>query len=170
MQSSSCPIRSSVSCSYTMRLSFEAQEVWIELIYSLMSCHRAVMEKSIISSVFLWLFMSTVLSFSSGCRSALRSPWKLWPLQCGRGQIRPSRSYYGPACSNRPVPFRFNQLLFCFISMSSLFLRSLASDVFLFCCSFVGVCCCVSGSFALGWSYNLFWKSHVWYLSIIWYH
>lgn len=66
-------------------------------------------KESVVLSVAVWLLMSTVLSLSSGCRSSLSRPWKLWPLQRGWGQISLSRSHHGPACSERPAPFRFYQ-------------------------------------------------------------
>lgn len=74
---------------------------------------------------------STVLSLSSGCRSSLSRPWKLWPLQGGWGQIRRFHSHHSPACSERPAPFRFHQLLFCSSSPTS-FPCLLTSNVLFF--------------------------------------
>lgn len=74
-------------------------------------------KESVMSSVCLWLLVSTVLSLSSGCRSSLSRPWKLWPLQGGWGQIRLFRSHHSPACSLQISPTLFLFLLSYFISM-----------------------------------------------------
>lgn len=122
-------------------------------------------KESVVLSVAVWLLMSTVLSLSSGCRSSLSRPWKLWPLQRGWGQISLSLSHHGPACSERPAPFRFYQPLFSSSSPTSFpclpFLHSLTTNVWFLLSHTVASSsgrfddpCCVWGSFAPGWSPN----------------
>lgn len=140
-------------------------------------------KESVVSSVCLWLLMSTFLSLSSGCCSSLSRPWKLWPLQRGWGQIRLSRSHHGPACSEGPAPFRFHQLLLC--SSSPALFPCLPPFFFSFAhfvCFFLSVasscrpCCwsllCLSQF--CSWLVTKVGSNptclHVWYLSITRYH